>query len=58
VAQDLQEFDPLDVADQSDVGRTNAWFGELRKLGLDVAKSTVEKHCIRRGPCPPAWKTF
>jgi transposase InsO family protein len=33
--------------------------GELRKLGIDVAKSTVEKYRVRphRPPSPP-WKTF
>jgi putative transposase len=33
--------------------------GELRKLGLDVAKSTVEKYRARpRKPSSPTWKTF
>ena len=33
--------------------------GELRKLGIDVAKSTVEKYrpCSRKSPSP-TWKTF
>jgi putative transposase len=33
--------------------------GELRKLGIDVAKSTVERYRVRphRSPSPP-WKTF
>ena len=33
--------------------------GELKKLGIDVAKSTVEKYMIRT-PKPPsqAWRTF
>jgi putative transposase len=33
--------------------------GELRKLGIDVAKSTVEKYRVRsRKPPSPAWKAF
>src|SRR4030095_10757860 len=33
--------------------------GELRKLGLNVAKSTVEKYRPRvRKPSSPTWKTF
>jgi putative transposase len=33
--------------------------GELRKLGIDVAKSTVEKYRPRvRKPSSPTWKTF
>jgi transposase InsO family protein len=33
--------------------------GELRKLGLEVAKSTVEKYRIRpKKPTSPTWKTF
>jgi len=33
--------------------------GELRKLGIDVAKSTVEKYRVRpRTPPSPTWKTF
>jgi putative transposase len=33
--------------------------GELRKLGLDVAKSTVQKYRPRvRKPSSPTWKTF
>jgi putative transposase len=33
--------------------------GELRKLGIDVAKSTVEKYRLRpRKPPSPTWKTF
>ena len=33
--------------------------GELRKLGIDVAKSTVEKYRgRRRKPPSPTWKTF
>jgi hypothetical protein len=33
--------------------------GELHKLGLDVAKSTVEKYRVRRcKPPPPTWKAF
>jgi putative transposase len=33
--------------------------GELRKLGLEVAKSTVEKHRVwSRKPPSPTWKTF
>jgi len=33
--------------------------GELRKLGIDVAKSTVEKYCVRpRKPPAPTWKAF
>jgi transposase InsO family protein len=33
--------------------------GELRKLGIDVAKSTVEKYRVRRRKPPsPTWKTF
>jgi transposase InsO family protein len=32
---------------------------ELRKLGIDVAKSTVEKYRVRpRKPPSPAWRTF
>jgi putative transposase len=33
--------------------------GELRKLGIDVATSTVEKYRVRpEGPSSPTWKTF
>jgi putative transposase len=33
--------------------------GELRKLGIDVAKSTVEKYRVRRlQPPSPTWKAF
>jgi hypothetical protein len=33
--------------------------GELRKLGIEVAKSTVEKYRIRpKKPTSPTWKTF
>ena len=33
--------------------------GELRKLGINVAKSTVEKYRVHaRKPPSPAWKTF
>lgn len=33
--------------------------GELRKLGIDVAKSTVEKYRVRaRKPSSPTWKSF
>jgi putative transposase len=33
--------------------------GELRKLGIDVAKSTVEAYRVRpRQPSSPTWKTF
>ena len=33
--------------------------GELRKLGIDVTKSTVEKYRVRRcQPPSPTWKTF
>ena len=33
--------------------------GELHKLGIDVAKSTVEKYRVRqRQPPSPTWKTF
>lgn len=33
--------------------------GELRKLGIDVAKSTVEKYRVRpQMPPSPTWKTF
>ena len=33
--------------------------GELRKLGIDVAKSTVEKYRVRpKKPPSPTWKAF
>jgi hypothetical protein len=33
--------------------------GELRKLGIDVAKSTVEKYRVRSSkPSSPTWKAF
>jgi putative transposase len=33
--------------------------GELHKLGIDVAKSTVETYRVRlRRPSSPTWKTF
>ena len=33
--------------------------GELHKLGIDVAKSTVEKYRVRsRKPPSPTWKAF
>jgi putative transposase len=33
--------------------------GELRKLGIDVAKSTVERYRVRSGKPPsPTWKAF
>ena len=48
-----------------DMGRANpTWgspriVGELRKLGIDVAKSTVETYRVRRRKPPsPTWKAF
>jgi putative transposase len=33
--------------------------GELRKLGSELAKATVEMYRVRpRNPSPPTWKTF
>jgi putative transposase len=33
--------------------------GELRKIGIDLQKSTVEKHMVRRRKPPsPTWRTF
>ncbi len=33
--------------------------GELRKLGIDVGKSTVDKYRVRSNPSPsPTWKAF
>jgi putative transposase len=33
--------------------------GELRKLGIEVAKATAEKYRVRpRKPSSPTWKTF
>jgi len=33
--------------------------GELRKIGIDVAKSTVERYMVRRPrPASPTWKAF
>ncbi len=33
--------------------------GELEKIGIEVAKSTVEKYMTRkRGPSSPTWKAF
>ncbi|MCG6864123.1 MAG: hypothetical protein LJE58_01710, partial [Thiogranum sp.] len=33
--------------------------GELRKVGIDVAKSTVDKYRVRsKQPPSPTWKTF
>ena len=33
--------------------------GELRKIGIDLAKSTVEKYMVRtRGTGSPTWMTF
>ena len=33
--------------------------GELRKIGIDLAQSTVEKYMVRRqGPSSPTWMTF
>jgi hypothetical protein len=33
--------------------------GELRKVGIDVAKSTVERYMVRRPrPASPTWKAF
>jgi len=33
--------------------------GELRKIGIDVTKATVEKYMVRRrGPASPTWMTF
>jgi hypothetical protein len=33
--------------------------GELRKLGIDVAKSIVDKYRVRTGQTPsPTWKAF
>jgi len=33
--------------------------GELQKLGIDIAKSTVEKYRPKlRGPTSPSWTTF
>ena len=33
--------------------------GELRKIGIDVTKATIEKYMVRRrGPASPTWMTF
>ena len=33
--------------------------GELRKLGIEIAKSTIEKYKVRqRQPPSPTWRTF
>jgi transposase InsO family protein len=33
--------------------------GELRKIGVDIAKSAVETYMVRkRGPASPTWKSF
>ena len=47
------------------ISATNPWWGsprilgELRKLGLAVAKSTVEKYRVRpRRPVSPSWRAF
>ena len=33
--------------------------GELRKIGIEVAKSTVETYMVRKkGPASPTWKSF
>jgi hypothetical protein len=33
--------------------------GELRKIGIELAKSTVEKYMVRpRKPASPTWRTF
>jgi hypothetical protein len=46
------------VAEQSDLGRTTDRWG-LQKLGINVAKSTVETHRVRcRYPPSPTWKAF
>ena len=35
------------------------YHGELRKLGIDIAQSTVAKYLSRRhGPRSPGWQTF
>jgi hypothetical protein len=51
VAQDLQESIRW-MSQTNPTWGALCLVGELRKLGLDVAKSTVEKYRIRRGPCP------
>jgi transposase InsO family protein len=49
--------DPQDVAGQS--WGSPRIQSELRKLGIDVAKSTVEKYRVRpREPPSPTWRTF
>ena len=33
--------------------------GELRMIGIDLAKSTVEKYMVsRHRPPPPSWRAF
>ena len=41
------------------MGLTPGSWGSCSKLGIDVAKSTVEKYRVRpRKPPSPTWKTF
>jgi hypothetical protein len=51
--------DSQGLAGQSFLGISPRIQSELRKLGIDVAKSTVEKYRVRpRKPPSPSWRAF
>ena len=52
-------FDPDDQPREPALGAAPRIHGELLKLGIDVAQSTVAKYMLqRRGPPSPGWRAF
>lgn len=47
------------MSSANSLGGTPRIVGELTKLGIEVAKSTVDSNCVRpRKPLSPTWKAF
>jgi putative transposase len=58
IAQDLRDLIRT-MSQANPTWGSPRMIGELRKLGIDVAKSTVEKYRVRpRTPPSPTWKAF
>jgi putative transposase len=58
VAKEVRELDP-DISRAIPTWGSPRIVGELRKLGIDIAKSTVETYRVRpRKPSSPTWKAF
>ena len=59
IAKEVRAADPRRCGRRIRPGARPGSSGELRKLGIDVAKSTVEKYRVRPPKPPsPTWKTF